>query len=159
MSFLLSFIIPHFKIVRENIEREQKHQIIYNVRKGLSSIKDLSTSVYENIILTNLTGHITTADVNVWFNSFEKKCQLFISQGKKYKLFVNRKGYTPEHFSVQKQWKDKFFSENILENTMAIAFLMEEGDILNHLKDSNTKSNVVFSSNYEQLIDWLSTYK
>lgn len=123
------------------------------------NVKNLSTIIYEDIIITNLTGYITTADVNIWFNSFEKTCYSFISQGKKFKLFVNRKGYTPEHFSVQKLWKDKFFSNNILENSIAIAFLLEEGDILNHLENSNTKENVVFSSNYDQLIEWLSTYR
>jgi len=106
-----------------------------------------------------LTGHISTTDVNTWFNSFEKTCNSFISQGKKYKLLVNRKGYTPEHFSVQKLWKDKFFSNNILENIIAVAFLLEEGDILNHLENSNKKNNVVFSSNYDQLIDWLIVYR
>lgn len=95
--------------------------------------KNISTSISKDIIITNLTGYITLADVNTWFNSFEKTCCSFIRQGKKYKLLVNRKGYTPEHFSVEKLWKDKFFSNNILDNTIAIAFLLEEGDILNHL--------------------------
>ncbi|ALC85204.1 hypothetical protein AM499_04755 [Bacillus sp. FJAT-22090] len=122
-------------------------------------MNNISTSISEDIIITNLTGYITTTDVNTWFNSFEKTCHSFINQEKKYKLLVNRKGYTPEHFSVQKLWKDKFFSEIILENTIAIAFLLEEGDIINHLENSNTKDNVVFSSNYDQLIDWLITYR
>lgn len=78
---------------------------------------------------------------------------------KKYKLLVNRKGYTPEHFSVQKLWKDKFFSNDLLENTIAVAFLLEEGDILIHLEHSNTKDNVMFSSDYNQLIYWLTNYK
>jgi hypothetical protein len=74
-------------------------------------------------------------------------------------LFVNRKGYTPEHFSVQKLWEDKFFSNNILENIIAVAFLLEEGDILNHFENTNKKNNVLFSSNYDQLIDWLLVYR
>ncbi len=106
-----------------------------------------------------MTGHISTTDVNTWFDSFEKTCYSFISQGKKYKLLVNRKGYTPEHFSVQKLWKDKFFSNNILDNIIAVAFLLEEGDILNHLENSNNKNNVLFSSNYDQSIDWLNVYR
>lgn len=123
------------------------------------NVKNISTTISEDIIITNLTGFITIADVNTWFNSFEKTCYSFIRQGKKYKLLVNRKGYTPEHFSVQKLWKDKFFSKNILENTNAVAFLLEEGDILIHLEQSNTKDNAMFSSNYDQLIDWLTKYK
>ncbi|MFE4142489.1 STAS/SEC14 domain-containing protein [Peribacillus sp. YIM B13472] len=123
------------------------------------NVKNISTSISEDIIITNLTGFITLADVNTWFNSFEKTCYSFIRQGKKYKLLVNRKGYTPEHFSVQKLWKDKLFSNNILENTIAVAFLLEEGDILIHLEQSNTKDNAMFSSNYDQLIDWLTKYK
>ncbi|QUG43692.1 STAS/SEC14 domain-containing protein [Psychrobacillus sp. INOP01] len=123
------------------------------------NIKDLSTTIYEDIIITNLTGYISITDVNTWFNSFEKTCYSFIGQGKKYKLLVNRKGYTPEHFSVQKLWKDKFFSNNILENVIAVAFLLEEGDILSHLEHTNTKDNVKFSSNYDQLFDWLSAYR
>ncbi|WP_260288994.1 STAS/SEC14 domain-containing protein [Peribacillus aracenensis] len=123
------------------------------------NVKDISTSISEDIIITNLTGFITLADVYAWFNSFEKTCFSFIRQGKKYKLLVNRKGYTPEHFSVQKLWKDKFFSNNILEDTIAVAFLLEEGDILIHLEQSNTKDNVIFSSNYDQLIEWLTKYK
>jgi len=113
------------------------------------NVKNISTSISEDIIITNLTGFITLADVNTWFNSFEKTCYSFIRQGKKYKLLVNRKGYTPEHFSVQKLWKDKLFSNNILENIIAVAFLLEEGDILIHLEQSNTKDNVMFSSNYD----------
>lgn len=123
------------------------------------NVTNISTSISEDIIITNLTGFITLADVNTWFNSFEKTCYSFIRQGKKYKLLVNRKGYTPEHFSIQKLWKDKFFSNNILENTIAVAFLLEEGDILIHLEQSNTKDNVMFSSNYDHLIDWLTKYK
>ncbi|WP_445479751.1 STAS/SEC14 domain-containing protein [Lysinibacillus irui] len=123
------------------------------------TIKNISTSISKDIIITNLTGFITLADVNTWFNSFEKTCYSFIREGKKYKLLVNRKGYTPEHFSVQKLWKDKFFSNNILENTIAVAFLLEEGDILIHLKQTNTKGNVMFSSNYDQLFYWLTKYK
>ncbi|SIS14471.1 hypothetical protein SAMN05878482_1218 [Peribacillus simplex] len=122
------------------------------------NVNNISTSISEDIIITNLTGFISLADVNTWFNSFEKTCYSFIRQGKKYKLLVNRKGYTPEHFSVQKLWKEKFFSNNILENTTAVAFLLEEGDILIHLKHSNTKDNAMFSSNYDQLIDWLTKY-
>ncbi|MGE7922668.1 STAS/SEC14 domain-containing protein [Viridibacillus arvi] len=123
------------------------------------NVKNISTSISEDIIITNLTGYITLVDVNTWFNSFEETCYSFIRQGKKYKLLVNRKGYTPEHFSVQKLWKDKFFSKNILENTIAVAFLLEEGDILIHLEQSNTKDNAMFSSNYDHLIDWLTKYK
>ncbi|KGR80624.1 hypothetical protein [Ureibacillus sinduriensis] len=123
------------------------------------NVKDISTSIFEDIIITNLTGFITLADVNTWFISFERTCYSFIKQGKKYKLLVNRKGYTPEHFSVQKLWKDNFFTNNILENTIAVAFLLEDGDILIHLEQSNTKDNVMFSSNYDQLINWLTKYK
>ncbi|MGY3185960.1 STAS/SEC14 domain-containing protein [Lysinibacillus sp. TE18511] len=123
------------------------------------NVKNVSTSISEDIIITNLTGYITLADVNTWFNSFEKTCYSFIKQDKKFKLLVNRKGYTPEHYSVQKLWKDKLFSNNILENSIAVAFLLEEGDILIHLEKSNTKGNVMFSSNFEQLIDWLTNYK
>lgn len=106
-----------------------------------------------------MTGFITLVDVNTWFESFEKTCSSFTRKGKKYKLLVNRKGYIPEHFSVQKLWKDKFFSNNILENSIAVAFLLEEGDILIHLEQSNTKDNAMFSSNYDQLIYWLTHYK
>lgn len=123
------------------------------------NVKNTSTSVSDDIIITNLTGFITNADVNLWFKAFEQSCQEFIKKGKKYKLLVNRKGYTPEHFTVQKLWKEKFFSAAILDNTIAVAFLIEEGDILNHLKQSNTKDNVIFSSNYDQIFEWLSTYK
>lgn len=80
------------------------------------------------MIITNLTGYISITDVSMWFDSFEQKCNVFISQGKKFKLLVNRKGYIPEHFAVQKLWKEKFFSDVILENTIAIAFLLDEGD-------------------------------
>jgi hypothetical protein len=45
---------------------------------------------------------------------------------------VDRKGYTPDHFSVQKAWKDKFFNEPILNHSKAIAFLLEEGEIMNY---------------------------
>ncbi|PJN54901.1 hypothetical protein PAEVO_16220 [Paenibacillus sp. GM2FR] len=91
------------------------------------SEQNISTTVSGNIIVTHLIGKIKTDDVNEWFNGFEKVCQQFISEGRQYKLLVDRKGYTPDHFSVQKAWKDKFFNETILNHSMAIAFLLEEG--------------------------------
>ncbi|QGQ45324.1 STAS/SEC14 domain-containing protein [Metabacillus sediminilitoris] len=136
--------------------------LVYNNSKELifiSNVKNISTSVSDDIIITNLTGFITNTDVNLWYKAFEQSCQEFIKKGKKYKLLVNRKGYTPEHFTVQKLWKEKFFSAAILDNTIAAAFLMEEGDILNHLIQSNTKDNVIFSSNYDQIFEWISNYK
>ena len=123
------------------------------------NVKKLSTPIYEDIIITNLTGYISITDVNTWFNSFEKTCYSFISQEKKYKLLVNRKGYIPEHESAYEDRIAKFFSNNILENIIAVACLLEEGDILSHLEHANTKDNVIFSSNYDQLIDWLSDYR
>ena len=123
------------------------------------SVNNTSTTISKDIIITNLTGYISIADVSMWFNSFERTCHSFIKQGKKYKLLVNRKGYTPEHFSVQKLWKDQFFSNDILDNSIAIAFVLDEGDILNHLTQSNTKENVRFSSDYVQLFDWICNFK
>lgn len=123
------------------------------------NVNNTSTSISKDIIITNLTGYISIADVSMWFDSFVQTCNVFINKGKKFKLLVNRKGYTPEHFSVQKMWKDKFFSNDILENTIAIAFLLDEGDILDHLNQSNTKKNIKFSSDYNHLIDWITHYK
>ena len=88
---------------------------------------NISTTVSGDIIVTRLIGKIKTDDVYEWFNGFEQVCQQFISEGRKYKLLVDRKGYTPDHFSVQKAWKDKFFNETILNHRKAIAFLLEEG--------------------------------
>lgn len=98
-------------------------------------------------------------DVNKWFNSFERTCHSFIKQGKKYKLFVNRKGYTPEHFSIQKSWKERFFSTEILNHTIAVAFLLDDGHILDHLNQTNTKKNVKFSNDYDQLMDWICKFR
>ncbi|KOP65328.1 hypothetical protein AMS62_08750 [Bacillus sp. FJAT-18019] len=122
------------------------------------SEKNVSTTVSGDIIVTHLIGKIKTEDVNEWFNSFEQMCQQFISKGLKYRLLVDRKGYTPDHFSVQKEWKDKFFNEAILNHSKAIAFLLEEGEILNHLQQSNTKESVKFFDNYEQAFKWLNEY-
>ncbi|EEM96594.1 hypothetical protein bthur0013_20620 [Bacillus thuringiensis IBL 200] len=96
--------------------------------------------------------------MNEWFNGFEQVCQQFISERRKYKLLVDRKGYTPNHFSVQKVWKDKFFNETILNHSKAIAFLLEEGEILNYLQQSNTKESVKFFDDYEQALIWLNEY-
>lgn len=68
------------------------------------------------------------------------------------------KGYTPNHFSVQKVWKDKFFNETILNHSKAIAFLLEEGEILKYLQQSNTKESVEFFDDYEQALIWLNEY-
>ncbi|MBL2225389.1 STAS/SEC14 domain-containing protein, partial [Klebsiella pneumoniae] len=92
--------------------------------------QNISTTVSGDIIVTHLVGNIKTDDVYEWFNVFEQVCQQFISEGRKYKLLVDRKGYTPNHFSVQKVWKEKFFNEIILNNSKAIAFLLEEGEIM-----------------------------
>ncbi|MGG4103117.1 STAS/SEC14 domain-containing protein [Paenibacillus lautus] len=120
--------------------------------------KDISTTVAGDLIVTRLIGKINTDDVIEWFNGFEKSCQQFIGEGLKYKLLVDRKGYTPNHFSVQKAWKDKFFNETILNHSKAIAFLLEEGEIMNYLQQSNTKESVKFFDNYEQAFKWLKNY-
>ncbi|MDC6268000.1 STAS/SEC14 domain-containing protein [Lysinibacillus fusiformis] len=120
--------------------------------------KNVNTEVSGDIIVTYLIGHIKIEDVDDWFNGFEKVCQQFISEGRKYKLLVDRKGYIPDHFSVQKEWKDKFFNDTILKHSKAIAFLLEEGEIMNHLKQSNTKESVEFFDNYELAFKWLAEY-
>ena len=119
---------------------------------------NVSTTVLGDIIVTRLIGKIKTDDVYEWFNGFELVCQQFISEGRKYKLLIDRKGYTPDHFSVQKAWKDKFFNETILSHSKAIAFLLEEGEILNYLQQANTKESVKFFDDYEQAFFWLNEY-
>ncbi|MCZ8533721.1 STAS/SEC14 domain-containing protein [Psychrobacillus psychrodurans] len=120
--------------------------------------QNISTTVSGDLIVTHLIGKINTNDVSEWFNGFNQACQLFISEGRKFKLLVDRKGYTPDHFSVQKAWKDKFFNENILNHSKAIAFLLEEGEIMNYLQQTNTKESVNFFNNYEQALIWLKEY-
>ncbi|WP_338556809.1 STAS/SEC14 domain-containing protein [Paenibacillus sp. KS-LC4] len=122
------------------------------------SKQNISTTVSGDLIVTHLIGNIKTDDVNEWFHGLEQACQSFISEGRKYKLLVDRKGYTPDHFSVQKAWKDKFFHETILNNSKAIAFILEEGEIMNYLQQSNTKESVKFFDNYEQAFIWLNEY-
>ncbi|WP_434166663.1 STAS/SEC14 domain-containing protein [Bacillus thuringiensis] len=120
--------------------------------------QNISTIVSGDLIITHLIGKIRTDDVYEWFNGFEQVCQQFISEGRKYKLLVDRKGYTPNHFSVQKAWKDKFFNETILNHSKAIAFLLEEGEIMNYLQQANIKESVKFFDDYEQALSWLNEY-
>lgn len=120
--------------------------------------KNVHTEVVGDLIVTHLIGKIKVEDVNDWFNGFELVCQQFISEDRQFRLLVDRKGYIPDHFSVQKEWKDKFFNESILKHSKAIAFLLEEGEILNYLKESNTKESIGFFDNYEQAFKWLIGY-
>ncbi|HFJ9444056.1 STAS/SEC14 domain-containing protein [Bacillus cereus group sp. TH243-1LC] len=122
------------------------------------SKQNISKIVSGDLIVTHLIGQINTEDVYEWFNDFEQVCQQFISEGRKYKLLVDRKGYTPNHFSVQKVWKEKFFNETILNHSKAIAFLLKEGEILKYLQQSNTKESVEFFDDYEQALNWLNEY-
>ncbi len=46
----------------------------------------------------------------------------------------------------------------MLKHSKAIAFLLEKGEIMNHLKQSNTKESVEFFDNYEQAFKWLVEY-
>lgn len=119
---------------------------------------NIRTTVSGDIIVTRLIGKIKTDDVYEWFNGFEQVCQQFISEGRKYKLLVDRKGYIPDHFSVQKVWKEKFFNETILNHSKAIAFLLEEDEIMNYLQQSNTKESVKFFDDYRQAFLWLNEY-
>ncbi|GLF91300.1 hypothetical protein Saga11_25590 [Bacillus safensis] len=123
------------------------------------SKQNITTTVSGDLIITHLIGKIKTDDVNEWFYEFEQVCQQFISERRKYKLLVDRQGYTPDHFSVQKAWKDKFFNETILHHSKAIAFLLEEGEIMNYLQQSNTKESVKFFDHYEQAFIWLNEYQ
>jgi len=134
-----------------------KHDVTKGDDSKLSK-QNISTTVSGDLIVTHLIGKIKTDDVNEWFNGFEQVCQQFISEGRKYKLLVDRKGYTPDHFSVQKVWKDKFFNETILNHCKVIAFLLEEGEIMNYLQQSNTKESVKFFYNHEQALIWLKEY-
>ncbi|PAD22683.1 STAS/SEC14 domain-containing protein [Terribacillus saccharophilus] len=120
--------------------------------------QNISTTTSGELITTHLIGKIKIEDVNEWFNGFEQACQQFISEGRKYKLLVDRKGYTPDHFSVQKAWKDKFFDESILNHSKAIAFLLEEGEIMDYLQQSNTRDSVKFFDDYEQALVWISHF-
>jgi hypothetical protein len=45
-----------------------------------------------------------------------------------------------------------------LNHSKAIAFLLEEGEILNYLQQSNTKESVEFFDDYEQALVWLNGY-
>ncbi|WP_405116934.1 STAS/SEC14 domain-containing protein [Paenibacillus sp. FSL K6-1217] len=119
---------------------------------------NISTTASGDVIVTRLIGRIRLDDVNEWFDGFEQVCRPFISGGRSFKLLVDRQGYTPDHFSVQKAWKDKFFNESILNYSKAIAFLLEEGEILNHLQQTNTKESVQFFDDYEQALTWLNDY-
>lgn len=119
---------------------------------------NIRTTVSGDIIVTRLIGKIKTDDVYEWFNGFEQVCQQFISEGRKYKLLVDRKGYIPDHFSVQKVWKEKFFNETILNHSKAIAFLLEEGQIMNYLQQSDTKESIKFFDDYRQAFLWLNEY-
>ena len=77
----------------------------HDVTKGDDSKlskQNISTTVSGDLIVTHLIGKMKVDDVNEWFYGFEQVCQQFISEGRKYKLLVNRKRYTPDHFSVQK---------------------------------------------------------
>jgi hypothetical protein len=120
--------------------------------------QNISTTTSGELITTHLIGKIKIEDVNEWFNGFEQACQQFISEGRKYKLLVDRKGYTPDHFSVQKAWKDKFFDESILNHSKAIAFLLEEGEIMDYLQQSNTRDSVKFFDDYEQALIWINHF-
>ena len=104
---------------------------------------NVSTTVSGDIIVTRLIGKIKTDDVYEWFNGFEQVCQQFISEGRKYKLLVDRKGYIPDHF-LFKSMEREVFNETILNHSKAIAFLLEEGEIMNYLQQSNTKESVKF---------------
>ncbi|WP_144514078.1 hypothetical protein [Bacillus thuringiensis] len=48
--------------------------------------------------------------------------------------------------------------EIILNNSKAIAFLLEEGEIMDYLQQSNTKESVRFFDDYEQALIWLNEY-
>ncbi|KQY84080.1 hypothetical protein ASD24_09830 [Paenibacillus sp. Root52] len=122
------------------------------------SKQNISTTISGDLIVTHLTGKITTNDVNEWFVGFEQACQQFISEGRTFKLLVDRKGYIPDHFSVQKAWKDKFFNKHLLQHTQAIAFLLEEGEIMNYLEQSNQTESVKFFADQEQALHWLKKY-
>lgn len=116
---------------------------------------NISTTASGDVIITRLVGRISTEDVNEWFDGFGQVCRQHIADGRKFKLLVDRQGYIPDHFSVQKAWKDKFFDESILNHSKAIAFLLEEGGILKHLQQTNTKESVRFFDDYEQALTWL----
>ncbi|MGK9484062.1 STAS/SEC14 domain-containing protein [Bacillus tropicus] len=132
--------------------------IVFKGDDSKMSKQNISTTVSGDLIVTHLIGQIKTEDVYEWFNGFEQVCQQFISEGRKYKLLVDRKGYTPNHFSVQKVWKEKFFNETILNHSKAIAFLLDEEEILKYLQQSNTKESVEFFDDYEQALNWLNEY-
>ena len=123
------------------------------------SKQNISTTVSGDLIVTHLIGKINTVDVYEWFNGFRASLSAihFRWSEIQYYWWIERI-HTRYIFLFKKHGKISLFNETILNHSKAIAFLLEEGEIMNYLQQSNTKESVKFFDDYEQAFIWLNEY-
>ncbi len=78
--------------------------IVFKGDDSKMSKQNISTTISGDLIVTHLIGQIKTEDVYEWFNGFEQVCQQFISEGRKYKLLVDRKRIHAKSFFCSKKY-------------------------------------------------------
>ncbi|QOS80438.1 STAS/SEC14 domain-containing protein [Paenibacillus sp. JNUCC31] len=124
----------------------------------MDKTNNLSTVKEHDLVITHLTGNISVDDVNHWYDDFISVCQPLLDNGQKFKLLVNRLPYQAEHFTVQKTWREKFFNDSLLKQCNAIAFVIESGDVMSHLKETYTSEKVQFFNDYSEAHQWITNF-
>jgi hypothetical protein len=91
----------------------------------------------DNIIISHLTGHLTTLDVDKWHEEFEKTCFGFIHGNKPFRLLMNRNLYTVSNNRVRQYWREKFFNDTLTSSYEAFALVLSDSEIEEAYKDNN----------------------
>jgi hypothetical protein len=115
--------------------------------------------VNDNIVISHLTGHLTTSDVDTWYEEFEKTCFEFIHADKPFRLLMNRNPYTVSDNLVRKYWRDKFFNDTITSSYKALALVLSDAEIVKAYKDNNKYDHVNFFMDYNEAFEWLKEYR
>ncbi|MGN6714745.1 hypothetical protein [Anaerocolumna jejuensis] len=113
----------------------------------------------DNIVISHLTGHLTIADVDTWYEEFEKVCFGFIDSGRPFRLLMNRNPYTVSDIHVRPYWRQKFFNEKITSSYEAFALVLSDAEIVKAYKENNQYDYVDFFLDYDKAFIWLKNYK
>lgn len=117
-----------------------------------------NTTTDNNIVISHLTGHLTIADVDIWYEGFEKVCFGFIDSGKPFRLLMNRNPYTVSDNNVRLYWRQKFFNDKIISSYEAFALVLSDAEIVKAYKENNQYEHVEFFLEYDKAYEWLKNF-
>jgi hypothetical protein len=79
------------------------------------------TVAEDDRVITRITGKITEADVDNWFQHFEQVRQTVIKKYRHFKLLVDTRGYEPALYTVHKKWRNTLYDEFVVKECSVVS--------------------------------------